>query len=131
MNRATRLSHAAVGFLCAMLPATFAARAAEPTKLTIFAAGTLAVPFKQVDAIFEKQNPGVVVQPQFGGSVKMAKQITDLHKDADLIAVADYNVIPKYLFAQNGKPTEGQPTVSELIRLGRREAELLRLAAGL
>jgi molybdate/tungstate transport system substrate-binding protein len=46
----------------------------------------------------------VVVQPQFGGSVKMAKQITDLHKDADLIAVADYNVIPKYLFAQNGKP---------------------------
>lgn len=103
MNRAARLSHAALCFLCAMLPATYAARAAEPTKLTIFAAGTLAVPFKEVDAIFEKQNPGVVVQPQFGGSVKMAKQITDLHKDADLIAVADYNVIPKYLFAQNGK----------------------------
>ncbi len=45
------------------------------------------------------QNAGVTVQAQFGGSVKMAKQITDLHQDADILAVADYNVIPKYMFA--------------------------------
>ncbi|HWE77818.1 MAG TPA: tungstate ABC transporter substrate-binding protein WtpA, partial [Pseudolabrys sp.] len=67
---------------------------------TIFAAGTLAVPFRQVDALFEKQYPGVKVQAQFGGSVKMAKQITELHQYADLLAVADYSVIPKYMFAQ-------------------------------
>jgi molybdate/tungstate transport system substrate-binding protein len=82
----------------AVLPAAFAVQASEPTVLTIFAAGTLALPFKQVSAIFEKQNPNVTVQAQFGGSVKMAKQITDLHQDADLLAVADYNVIPKYMF---------------------------------
>lgn len=73
-------------------------QAAEPTNLTIFAAGTLAVPFRQLDALFEQQHPGVAVQPIFGGSVMMAKRITNLHQRADLIAVADYSVIPKYLF---------------------------------
>jgi molybdate/tungstate transport system substrate-binding protein len=104
MRRAARVSSAALGFLCAILPASFATRAAEPTTLTIFAAGTLAVPFKEIDALFQKKYPNVTVQPQFGGSVKMAKQITDLHKDADLLAVADYSVIPKYMFGGNGKP---------------------------
>jgi molybdate/tungstate transport system substrate-binding protein len=89
---------AAAGLLGGALPALLTAQAAEPTTLTIFAAGTLAVPFKQATAIYEKQNPGVTVQAQFGGSVKMAKQITDLHQDADILAVADYNVIPKYMF---------------------------------
>jgi len=77
--------------------------AAEPVKLTIFAAGTLAVPFKQLDEIFQQKYSNVTVEPQFGGSVKMAKQITELHQPADLIAVADFSVIPKYLFGANGE----------------------------
>ncbi len=78
-----------------------AAQAAS-VKLAVFAAGTLAVPFRALDEAFEKDNPAVEVQPQFGGSVKMAKQITELHQPADILAVADYNVIPKYLFAAKG-----------------------------
>jgi molybdate/tungstate transport system substrate-binding protein len=74
------------------------AQTAEQTVLTIFAAGTLAVPFKQVDALFEKQYPNVTVQAQYGGSVTMAKRIADLNLNADLLAVADYSVIPKYMF---------------------------------
>jgi molybdate/tungstate transport system substrate-binding protein len=75
------------------------AQAAEPQTLTIYAAGTLAVPFRQLNTLFEKNNAAVTVQAQFGGSVMMAKRITDLHQDADLLAVADYSVIPKYMFA--------------------------------
>jgi molybdate/tungstate transport system substrate-binding protein len=101
MKYVPRLCYAMLGFIAAVLPATFAARAGEPTTLTIFAAGTLAVPFKAVNALFEKKYPNVTVQAQFGGSVMMAKRITDLHQEADLIAVADYSVIAKYLF---GKP---------------------------
>lgn len=100
MRVAATSSISALICVLAVLPATNAASAAEPTKLTIFAAGTLAVPFREVDALFEKKYQGVKVQPQFGGSVKMAKQITELHQDADLLAVADYSVIPKYMFAQ-------------------------------
>src|SRR5579859_480214 len=78
--------------------ATSMAQAVEPQTLTIYAAGTLAVPFRQLNTLFEKNNAGVAVQAQFGGSVMMAKRITDLHQDADLLAVADYSVIPKYMF---------------------------------
>ncbi|MDE2165676.1 MAG: extracellular solute-binding protein [Alphaproteobacteria bacterium] len=92
----------ALAAITAVAGAGAPARAASQT-LTIFAAGTLAVPFKQVDQLFEQKYPTVEVQPQFGGSVKMARQITDLHRDADILAVADYNVIPKYLFGGNGK----------------------------
>jgi molybdate/tungstate transport system substrate-binding protein len=72
---------------------------AEPNTLTIYAAGTLAVPFRQINTLFEINNANTAVQAQFGGSVMMAKRITDLHQDADLLAVADYSVIPKYMFA--------------------------------
>ncbi|HTV90778.1 MAG TPA: extracellular solute-binding protein [Stellaceae bacterium] len=78
--------------------------AAGSQTLTIYAAGTLAGAFHAVDTAFEKANPGATVEPQFGGSVMMARRIVDLHQQADIIAVADYSVIPKYLFGQNGKP---------------------------
>ena len=81
------------------------APAQTPVELTVFGAGTLAAPFSQIDEAFQEQNPGVVVQAQFGGSVMMARKIADLHQNADVIAVADYSVIPKYLFGGEGKTT--------------------------
>jgi len=100
MNLVTRLT---VGTCCLLVGASIAvsAQTAQTAILTIYAAGTLAVPFKEVSALFEKENPNVTVQAQFGGSVMMAKRITELHQDADLLAVADYNVIPKYMFGSN------------------------------
>jgi len=102
MRRGHRLFFVLVATLVVAAGGT-PSRAANKTTLTIFAAGTLAVPFKHVDQLFEQKYPAVVVQPQFGGSVKMAKQITELHQDADILAVADYTVIPKYLFGGNRK----------------------------
>lgn len=77
--------------------------AAGPVTLTIFGAGTLASPFKEIDDAFMKQYPNVTIQAQFGGSVKMVKQVTELHQPADVVAVADFHVIPKYMFGANGK----------------------------
>ena len=82
-------------------PAASAGGQAGP--LVIFGAGTLAGPFKDVQAGFAKGRPGVTVQPQFGGSVKMVKQLTELNQPADVVAVADYNVIPQQMFGQGGK----------------------------
>jgi molybdate/tungstate transport system substrate-binding protein len=98
MNLATRIALGACGYFLGAVIAVSGARTAEPTVLTIFAAGTLAMPFKEINSIYEKKYPNVTVQAQFGGSVMMAKKITDLHQDADVLAVADYNVIPKYMF---------------------------------
>lgn len=71
------------------------------TTLILYGAGTLAVPFGNVISAFEQANPNITVQPQFGGSVKMAKQITQLHEPADVLGVADFNVIPQQLYSVN------------------------------
>ena len=81
--------------------ALLAAGPASGQTLTIFGAGTLAAPFRQIDAAFEKLHPGAVLHAQFGGSVMMARKITDLHQHADVLAVADYSVIPKFLFGES------------------------------
>jgi molybdate/tungstate transport system substrate-binding protein len=90
----------------ALAPAALPAFAGSPAVLTVFGAGTLAVPFRALAQRFEKDNPGVAVRAEFGGSVKMARQITDLHRPADILAVADYSVIPKYLFAGKGRAAD-------------------------
>jgi molybdate/tungstate transport system substrate-binding protein len=103
------IGHAALRWLAA-LGVSFAgaaatpSSAAEPVTLNVFAAGTLAVPFKEIDDIVQRDYPQLAVHPQFGGSVKMARQIIDLHQPADILAVADYSVIPKYLFGGEGRP---------------------------
>jgi molybdate/tungstate transport system substrate-binding protein len=89
---------ATLGAMSAALAIAGAARAAVPVTLDVLGAGTLAVPFRAIAAAFEKTHPDVTVHAQFGGSVMMARRITDLHQPADVLAVADYNVIPKYLF---------------------------------
>jgi molybdate/tungstate transport system substrate-binding protein len=78
----------------------------SPVTLTIFAAGTLVNPFKEIDGAFMKKYPNVTVQAQFGGSVKMVKQITELHQQADVVGVADYTVIPQYLMQQSHPYTD-------------------------
>jgi molybdate/tungstate transport system substrate-binding protein len=97
-----------IGLIVAMILSSTAigvpapARAAGPGVLTVYGAGTLAVPFTAIAKEFGKKYPGIAVQAQFGGSVKMAKQITELHQEADVLAVADYSVIPQYLFGDKG-----------------------------
>lgn len=96
----------ALAILACCLPSlgALAADNPPPVTLTIFAAGTLAHPFKEVDEAFMREHPNVTIQAQFGGSVKMAKQVTELHQQADIVAAADFSVIPKYLFtAPDGK----------------------------
>lgn len=98
-----------VRLLCALTIGIGGTAAARAETLTVFAAGTLGKTFTTLARGFEKAHPGVVVQPQFGGSVKMVKQVTVLHQPADMVAVADYSVIPKYMF----KGDEGQkPTAN-------------------
>ncbi|TAM33836.1 MAG: extracellular solute-binding protein [Burkholderiaceae bacterium] len=95
--------------LGAVAISTFGAAAAQAQTLTVFAAGTLGKTFTTLAHGFEKEHPGVTVQPQFGGSVKMVKQVTVLHQPADVVAVADYSVIPKYMF----KGDEGNPATAD------------------
>ena len=75
--------------------------AGTKTKLTIFHAGSLTIPFAKIEKDFEAKYPDIDVQRKAGGSTKMARMISDAGKPADIMASADYkvidnNLIPKF-----------------------------------
>ena len=66
-------------------------------QLIIFHAGSLSVPFKEMKDKFEAVNPNVTILLEAAGSVKCARKITDLKKECDIMASADYAVIDQML----------------------------------
>jgi len=66
-------------------------------KIIIFHAGSLSVPFKKISEEFKKENPGCEVFAESSGSLDAARKVTDLKKDCDILAVADFLVIEKLL----------------------------------
>lgn len=68
-------------------------RQAESNRLVILHAGSLAGPMRDLARLFEEQNPGVEVLREASGSRLAARKITQLGRQADVLAVADYLVI--------------------------------------
>ena len=66
-------------------------------ELIIFHAGSLSVPFKEVADSFRQQHPNVEVKLEAAGSVDCARKITELNRECDIMASADYRVIDKLL----------------------------------
>ncbi len=77
-------------------------------KLRVFCAGSLVLPLEKVKARFEKdfssyRPPGsltvykVEVQLEPAGSVQCIRKVTDIRKEADVLAVADFSLIPKMM----------------------------------
>ncbi len=74
--------------------------ASAKEKVTIFHAGSLTVPFAKMEKIFEAKYPNIDILREPGGSTKMARMISELHKPADIMASADFKVIDKTLIPQ-------------------------------
>ena len=65
--------------------------------LTVFHAGSLAVPFRDISHAFMKKHPKVTVELESGGSRKMIRRITQLHQEADILASSDYVAIEQLM----------------------------------
>lgn len=65
--------------------------------LVVFNAGSLGLPFRNLLQAFRKANPGVRTAQESSGSLEAARKLTELGKTPDILAVADYAVIPKLL----------------------------------
>lgn len=66
-------------------------------EIIIFHAGSLSVPFKQLKEAYEKKNPGMNILLEPAGSLVCARKVTELKKECDIVASADYLVIDKLL----------------------------------
>ena len=86
--------------LVAMVLFVGAAGAEPKGKLIMFHAGSLTVPFKAMEKVFEAKYPDVDLQCEPSGSQKAARKVSDLKKPCDIMASADYKVIDKLLIPQ-------------------------------
>jgi len=71
--------------------------AAETQNLTLFHAGSLAVPFKDISAAFNEKYPNVKVEAEAAGSRDTARKVSDLGRSCDVLGSADYKVVENLL----------------------------------
>lgn len=65
--------------------------------LKIFHAGSLSVPFQELEGMYEAQHPGVDVQRESYGSATAIRQVTELGRPADVVGSADYRLIDQLM----------------------------------
>lgn len=63
----------------------------------VFLAGSLTVPFEEIKAEFEADHKNIVVELEPAGSVACVQKITETGKEADVLALADYSLIPNMM----------------------------------
>jgi molybdate/tungstate transport system substrate-binding protein len=85
------------------------------TPLIVFAAGSLIVPFQDLETAFEARNPGVDVQAEYHGSIQVIRHVSDLHEQVDVVATADASLVPMLLYSANDAET-GRPYADWQIR---------------
>lgn len=71
--------------------------------LVVYHAGSLSVPFKALEAEFEQLHPDVDVQLTAGGSRKIARRVSELGDNVDILASADYTVIDTLMIPDYAK----------------------------
>jgi len=72
-------------------------KGANSSVLSIIHAGSLAVPMQKLAQAFEQKHPGVEVQLEAHGSLACVRKITDLNWNGDLVALADWELIDRFL----------------------------------
>jgi molybdate/tungstate transport system substrate-binding protein len=65
------------------------------------------VPFSQLQKEFSAAHPEIDLRIEAHGSIQVIRQVTELAQDVDMVAVADYSLIPMLMYGtpmDNGKP---------------------------
>ncbi|WP_421716680.1 tungstate ABC transporter substrate-binding protein WtpA [Arcobacter arenosus] len=85
--------------LCAVLASSMMAK----DSVIVFHAGSLSVPFAEIEKAFEAKYPQFDVLREASGSRAAARKISEIGKKADVMASADYKVIDNLLIPKNAK----------------------------
>ncbi len=74
-------------------------RERNKVNLKVIIAGSLLVPFQALEKEFERANPDIDVLLEGHGSVQVIRSVTELNDKADIIAVADAQLIPLMMYS--------------------------------
>ena len=72
----------------------------EKEIITVFHAGSLSIPLKEMAERYEEIHPDVTVQLEGAGSLACIRKITELDKPCDVLAVADYALIDELMIPE-------------------------------
>ena len=87
----------------------------EKTPLVVFAAGSLIIPFAEIEQAFEAQYPDIDVLAEYHGSIQVMRHVTEIHHQIDVVATADAALIPMLMYASE-VPETGAPYADWYIR---------------
>jgi molybdate/tungstate transport system substrate-binding protein len=96
------LSLGALALVLTMMLTSGCTGDSEKTTLLVVPAGSLLLPLEEVEAEFEALHPDIDVRIEGHGSIQAVRQVTDLHRAVDVIAVADESLIPDMMYVEDG-----------------------------
>ena len=85
------------------------------TPLVVFAAGSLILPFGELEQAFEARYPDIDVLAEYHGSIQVMRHVTELHEPIDVVATADASLIPMLMYTAT-VPETGRPYADWSIR---------------
>ncbi|PKO05083.1 MAG: tungstate ABC transporter substrate-binding protein WtpA [Chloroflexi bacterium HGW-Chloroflexi-3] len=96
-------------------PSLTATEKVEKIPLVVFAAGSLIIPFAEIETAFEAKYPEIDVLAEYHGSIQVMRHVTELHEPIDIVATADAALVPMLMYATTN-PDTGQPYADWFIR---------------
>lgn len=120
--------------LCLLAASALASCSLQPTPapaktpLVVFAAGSLILPFADIEKAFEQAHPEIDVQAQYHGSIQVIRHATELHEPIDVIATADASLLPLLAYSATN-PDTGEPYAQWTIRFASNRLALAYRAA--
>ncbi len=104
-----KMKHGFLGLLALVsILSISACRAEAKIPLRVFIAGSLMVPFDELEQAYEQLYPEVDVRVEAHGSIQVIRHVTEIHELIDVVVTADAALIPILMYASN-VPETGQP----------------------
>lgn len=72
----------------------------EKSKVKVIYAGSLIIPFEEIEKAFESEHPDVDVLLEGHGSIQAIRHITEIHEEYDVLAVADDSLVPDMMYPE-------------------------------
>jgi len=72
----------------------------EKTEVKVIYAGSLIIPFEEMEEAFESAHPDVDVLLEGHGSIQAIRHITEIHEEYDVLAVADDSLVPDMMYPE-------------------------------
>ena len=74
-------------------------RSNTKTPLSVFIAGSLMVPFDELEQAYEELHPDVDLRVEAHGSIQCVRHVTEIHDPIDVVIPADYALIPMLMYS--------------------------------